>query len=229
MNNAAETVIVATDNSESHAGEPPDSSERRASRRVFPFRYSLAIASTIVICYALVMFILRDDPEATVAFTDLALIPINGMAALALLYAAASSYQQRKKVYLTWLILSLATFSFTMGDVIWAYEETILKVDPFFSHLKRLLSGILSSISMGDLRPPLFGIILKREIQDGPGFRNSNVCRDNHILELHNQSSCSGISKLRPFHIANLYHLSSRGSDLALLCPGASLQEDSGQ
>ncbi len=133
MNNAAETVIVATDNSESHAGEPPDSSERRASRRVFPFRYSLAIASTIVICYALVMFILRDDPEATVAFTDLALIPINGMAALALLYAAASSYQQRKKVYLTWLILSLATFSFTMGDVIWAYEETILKVDPFFS------------------------------------------------------------------------------------------------
>lgn len=97
MNNAAETVIVATDNSESHAGEPPDSSERRASRRVFPFRYSLAIASTIVICYALVMFILRDDPEATVAFTDLALIPINGMAALALLYAAASSYQQRKK------------------------------------------------------------------------------------------------------------------------------------
>ncbi|MDD5256756.1 MAG: response regulator [Methanothrix soehngenii] len=133
MHNAAETAIVATDNSESHAGEPPDSSELRASRRVFPFRYSLAIASSIVICYALVMFILRDDPEATVAFTDLALIPINGMAALALLYAAASSYQQRKKGYLTWLILSLATFSFTMGDVIWAYEETILKVDPFFS------------------------------------------------------------------------------------------------
>jgi PAS domain S-box-containing protein len=133
MHKAAETAIVAADNSESYAGEQPDSSELRASRWVFPFRYSLAIASTIVICYALGMFLLRDDLEVTTAFTDLALIPINGMAALALLYAAASSYQQRKKVYLNWLILSLATFSFTIGDVIWAYEEAFLKVDPFFS------------------------------------------------------------------------------------------------
>lgn len=74
-----------------------------------------------------------------------------------------------------------------MGDVIWAYEETILKVDPFFSISNVFFLAYYPLFLWGIFVLPLFGIILK-EIQDGPGFRNSNVCRDNHILELHNQS-----------------------------------------
>ena len=104
-----------------------------ASSRVFPFSYSVVIACLAVISCALGFFLLRDDPEGIIAFSDLVLVATNAMASLALLYAAASLYKQKKEVYIAWLILSLATMIFTIGDAIWAYEEVFLKVDPLYS------------------------------------------------------------------------------------------------
>lgn len=131
MDNAANGVDAAT--TPYGEGNDTQESEPGASRWVFPFRYSVVIACLAVISYALGMFLYRNDPEAIIAFTDLGLVPINAMAALALFYAAVSLYKQKKKIYKAWLILSLATVSFTIGDVVWAYEEVILGIDPYYS------------------------------------------------------------------------------------------------
>ena len=132
MHNAAEKSNAAADSDGDEVNSPEESGQL-ASKWVFPFRYSLVIAVFLVVSFALIMFRLRDDPEATTAFTDLALVPINGMAAISLFYAAISSYKRKRELYKAWLILSLATLFFTFGDAIWAYEEAILKIDPFFS------------------------------------------------------------------------------------------------
>ena len=133
MDIAAESANAAADSPDSGLDNEPHNSQPPASKWVFPFRYSLTIAGLTVIFFALILFLLRDDPDKSTAFSDLVLIPINGIAALILFYAARSSYKQNKKFYWAWLIFSLATLSFALGDAIWAYEEAILGIDPFYS------------------------------------------------------------------------------------------------
>jgi len=102
-------------------------------KEVFPFRYSLVIAALVVISYAVVMILLKDDKDALTAFTDLAIISINATVVLVLLYAAALSRRWNRKLYKSWLILSLATLSFTMGDLVWSYQEVFLEIEPLYS------------------------------------------------------------------------------------------------
>ena len=106
----------------------------------------------IIISFALVMWVLRNNQDANTAFTDVATFLINGLVTLALLYGAMISYFHRKRVYSAWLILAVATFSFTIGDAIWAYVELVLKEDPalsianyfFLAYYPLFLLGIFS-------------------------------------------------------------------------------------
>ncbi len=79
------------------------------------------------------MMALRNDQDANTDFTDIATFLVNGLVTLALFYGALLSYFYRKRVYSAWLILAIATFSFTIGDLIYAYVEVVLKEDPFLS------------------------------------------------------------------------------------------------
>jgi PAS domain S-box-containing protein len=79
------------------------------------------------------MMALRNDQDANTDFTDIATFLVNGLVTLALFYGALLSYFYRRRVYSAWLILAIATFSFTIGDLIYAYVEVVLKEDPFLS------------------------------------------------------------------------------------------------
>ena len=87
----------------------------------------------IVVSLALVMMALRNDQSAETSFTDVATFLVNGLVTIALFYGALLSYFYRKRVYSAWLILGVATFSFTIGDLIYAYIEVVLNRDPFLS------------------------------------------------------------------------------------------------
>jgi PAS domain S-box-containing protein len=62
------------------------------------------------------------------------------------------SYFHGKRVYSAWLILAVATFSFAIGDAIWAYVELVLEQDPtlslanyfFLAYYPLFLLGIFS-------------------------------------------------------------------------------------
>ncbi|NTV27905.1 MAG: PAS domain S-box protein, partial [Methanothrix sp.] len=104
-----------------------------ALKWVLPFRYSLVAGALIVISFALGMWVLRNNQDANTVFTDIATFFINGLVTLALLYGAMITYVLGRRVYSAWLILAVATFSFTIGDLIYAYIEVVLNGDPFLS------------------------------------------------------------------------------------------------
>ncbi len=104
-----------------------------ALKWVLPFRYALAAGALIVLSFALAMMALRNNQDADTAFTDIATFLVNGLVTMALFYGAIYSYFQRRSIYSAWLILAVATLSFTIGDIVYAYDEVVLKVDPFLS------------------------------------------------------------------------------------------------
>ncbi len=128
---ASRNANVAIDRQGSGDGMKHESPPVRSA--VFPFRYSLAIAALVIVSYAAIMILLKDYKDALIAFADIAIIPINVTVALALVYAAVSSRRWNRKLYNSWLILSLATLCFTLGDITWSYQEVILKNDPLYS------------------------------------------------------------------------------------------------
>ncbi len=152
MQSTGEAIKTAANSSSYASGTMFEGVRSLALKWVLPFRYSLVAGALIVISFALVMWLLRNNQDANTAFTDIATFLINGLVTLALLYGAMISYFHRKRVYSAWLILALATFVFTIGDAIWAYVELVLKEDPalsiancfFLAYYPLFLLGIFS-------------------------------------------------------------------------------------
>jgi len=79
----------------------------------------------------IVAFLLRNNPESLIFYTDWAAVAVNLVAALCLLYAARASLSVGKRVFFAWLMMSLGQLCFVTGDAIWAYIETVQMKDPF--------------------------------------------------------------------------------------------------
>ena len=92
---------------------------------------SLMAAIAIYAIYLIVAFLLRDNPESLIFYTDWAAVAINLVAALCLLYAARVSLSVGKRVFFAWMMMSLGQLCFVTGDAIWAYIETVQMKDPF--------------------------------------------------------------------------------------------------
>jgi PAS domain S-box-containing protein len=95
------------------------------------FRNSLLLAAIVLILYMGIWFLIRDDPSSLTVFGDIGAIVVNSMATLCLLYAARLSRRIGRKLYISWMILAIAQFSYVLGDVIWAYYELALNESPF--------------------------------------------------------------------------------------------------
>jgi signal transduction histidine kinase/DNA-binding response OmpR family regulator len=95
------------------------------------FRNSLIIASIVLIAYMSIWFALRNDPSGLSIFGDIGAVAVDCMAALCLFYAAGSSRKVNRRLYLSWMVLAIAQFSYVFGDTIWAYYELVLHESPF--------------------------------------------------------------------------------------------------
>ncbi|TFH50364.1 MAG: hypothetical protein E4G89_03500 [Methanothrix sp.] len=88
-------------------------------------------AIAIYAIYLIVAFLLRDNPESLIFYTDWAAVAINLVAALCLLYAARVSSSVGKRVFFAWLMIFFGQLCFVLGDIIWAYIETVQLESPF--------------------------------------------------------------------------------------------------
>jgi len=102
-----------------------------ASKPLITLRLATVIGASILLVFALVMFVLRDNQDANTAFTDIGSFVIDGLVTLALFYGAVSSKKYDQRIYYAWLMMAAARFSYTLGDFIWAYMELALHESPF--------------------------------------------------------------------------------------------------
>jgi signal transduction histidine kinase/DNA-binding response OmpR family regulator len=95
--------------------------------------YSLIAAITIYVAYLFIGYLLRDNPNAIIFFTDWIAIPINVLITFCMFYAARLSLSVSRKVSLAWFMMALGELCFTLGNAFWAYIETVQNLDPLAS------------------------------------------------------------------------------------------------
>ena len=80
---------------------------------------------------SLLDIVLLKDEFSHIAFSDLTSPIYNLLATVALFFAAYYSRKISKRLYWGWLFLAIGQFSFTLGDIIWAVIELVLKIQLF--------------------------------------------------------------------------------------------------
>ena len=124
MGNSTKSVSSYSD-----VGEPVLAPKRDSKL----LRNSIIVAVAIYVSYLFFGYLLKDDPEAILFYSDWIPFPINIMMTICLFYAARLSKEVNRKVFLAWLMIALGELCFTMGDASWAYIETVQKQDPLAS------------------------------------------------------------------------------------------------
>ncbi|OPY48416.1 MAG: hybrid sensory histidine kinase BarA [Methanosaeta sp. PtaU1.Bin060] len=126
---------ISSDGSEGEAqscGAPSGRSTGvRPAAPAISFFHAAIVGALSVAFFGIGMFLLRDDPEANTAFTDIATFLIDALVTLALFYAARRSYSGEKRVFYAWLLLAISRLAWTVGDFLWAYTEVVLKESPY--------------------------------------------------------------------------------------------------
>jgi signal transduction histidine kinase/DNA-binding response OmpR family regulator len=122
MGNSTKSVSSYSD-----VGEPVLAPKRDSKL----LRNSVIVAVAIYVSYLFFGYLLKDDPEAILFYSDWILFPINAIMTICLFYAARLSKEVSRKVFLAWLMIAVGELCFTIGDASWAYIETVQKLDPF--------------------------------------------------------------------------------------------------
>jgi PAS domain S-box-containing protein len=94
-------------------------------------RSATIAAAGIVLGYAVMLALLRDDPVIGAAFSDLAAALIDLLATICLFYAALGSRGLFENMRTVWIMLAAAQISSSFGDLVWAYFEVVLRQTPF--------------------------------------------------------------------------------------------------
>lgn len=98
--------------------------------KAIPFSLALMIATAIFVFYIGVWFILKDDAQSIMIFSDLSSFFINGLATLCLYYAATMSHRYEREFYLGWMLLFLFQLAYTLGDGFWYLYDIVLQQSP---------------------------------------------------------------------------------------------------
>ena len=111
-------------------GREPDAARKGDSKLLV---YSSIAAIAIYVAYLSTGYLLRDDPNAIIIFTDWIAFPINILMTFCMFYAARLSLSVSRKVFLAWFMMALGELCFTLGNAFWAYIETVQNLDPLAS------------------------------------------------------------------------------------------------
>lgn len=124
MGNSARLVSSHSD------GRDPTLAQRKDSNLL---RNSAILAAAIYVSYLFFGYLLRDDPEALLFYSDWIPFPINAIVTIIMFYAAKLSQKVNRKVFHAWMMLAIGELCLTLGDAFWAYIETVQHQDPFAS------------------------------------------------------------------------------------------------
>ena len=86
---------------------------------------------SIYVLYLLISFLLRDNTESLIDFTDWYSVGVNSLASIFMLYASQVSRKVDRRLSLAWLLIAFGQVCFVLGDTVWAYLESIQGIDPF--------------------------------------------------------------------------------------------------
>ena len=94
------------------------------------FRSALMLAAIIMIGYAALLILFKNDPVLVGTISDLLSPAANGLAAAGLLYAVFRSGIFKRRIRIAWTLLFLGELSFILGDLTWAVLEKVLHQEP---------------------------------------------------------------------------------------------------
>jgi serine phosphatase RsbU (regulator of sigma subunit)/anti-sigma regulatory factor (Ser/Thr protein kinase)/PAS domain-containing protein len=118
------------------------------------FQNALIVAIVIVVSYAAITILLKDNEELRLEILNVLTIITDLFAVLCLLYAARRS-RYNKTIYFAWFMIFLAQLSWTIGDIIWMILEVgFHEVNPFPSAADVGYLGFFPLFTLGVLLLP---------------------------------------------------------------------------
>jgi len=94
-------------------------------KHVISFHIALAVAIIIVLSYATISILLKNDLILHDIILNIYTIIVGLLSAFCLVYAAYNS-KYNKKIQIAWILLAASRLCYTAGDIIYAYMESII-------------------------------------------------------------------------------------------------------
>jgi signal transduction histidine kinase len=122
-------------------------------KQVVIFRIALMAAIIIVISFAAISYLFKDNDALRVALLDVHAVISNLLATLCLIYAAYNS-RYNKNILIAWTVLALAQLSYSIGDIIWLIIEVGMHQSPWPSPADAFYLPFYPLFAMGILLLP---------------------------------------------------------------------------
>ena len=128
-------------------------SDSENENNILSVRNALIVAIIIVLSYAAISILLKDNEELRADVTNVHTVISDLFATLCLFYGAYNS-RYYKKMYIAWTMLALSRLSYTIGDFIWLITETVMHKSTFPSLADAGFLGFYPLFALGILILP---------------------------------------------------------------------------
>jgi hypothetical protein len=101
-------------------------------RQLISLKKAAILGATLIIGSVLYL-LTNQNMEINIKFFDF-IVPLVGFLSFScLIYAAKRSRKYGKRIYISWLFIAFSILLYVLGDLIWAFMEVVLHVQPFLS------------------------------------------------------------------------------------------------
>lgn len=103
----------------------------KIKKQPITFHRALTLGACIILSNIVMVIFLRDNPALIKVVGDFVAPLVSILSVFGLIYAANSSMNLEKRVWMAWVILAAAQLSYTIGDAIWSITELMKHQLPF--------------------------------------------------------------------------------------------------
>ena len=101
------------------------------NKPIIPVKNVFILAGIVVISFAVISYLLRNDSVALAFLGDISTVVIDVLVISTLLYATTRSAHLGLRVQIAWMIMTVAFMVYAVGDILWAILELGLQQNPF--------------------------------------------------------------------------------------------------
>lgn len=95
------------------------------------FKNAIILVFIIIISFAAILFLLRDETALRTIFGDLAAPLIELLVIIVLVYAVKRAHAQGRRILIAWVLILAAFLAYLIGDITWAVIELVLNENLF--------------------------------------------------------------------------------------------------
>jgi hypothetical protein len=100
-------------------------------KHMISFQSALILGTFIIFGNIVMVALLSDNPALGKLVSGFLAPLVELLSVFSMIYAARNSINLGRQVWLAWITLAVALFSFTIGDVIWSITELVQHQSPF--------------------------------------------------------------------------------------------------